>query len=557
MTIRSRILALVAAFAVMASAITALGLFTISDYNTMIGRYHRAYENAYRGERLNRLVTAVVMESRGIYMSPDTVKAKPYADGVDKQLDDMQALLTQWRGDLKPGELPPFTAVDSKAQEFVTVRRETARLGREASPEAANEQGNNDANRKNRKEFQANIDAMVTAVRSNLSTTEAEVEHFSQTRAILFLIAAATGVIVLLAGSLWVAIRQVSRPLQKVSDTVMRLSEGDLNATIPEGRGHDEINRLWTAIGVLRDGAQEAERLKAAQAEAAASHDRMLAEERGRIAAQFEAQMGDLAQRFRESSRMVAESARVLSQNANNASSRAAAVAGAASSAAENVSSVASATEEMTASVGEINDQVVRTTGVAHTAVAEAQKAEAAIQGLSAAASQIGEVISLIQAIAAQTNLLALNATIESARAGEAGKGFAVVASEVKQLASQTARATDDIRAKITEIQSATDATVSSIDTIVQTIETIGQLTGSIAAAVEQQGAATHEISQNTAHAAAGTKDVSRHIEGVDEAARLTGDAAGSLLGLSSDLESRSGDLQDEVKRFADHLRAA
>ena len=557
MTIRARILALVAAFAVMASAITALGLFTISDYNAMIGRFHRAYENAYRGERLNRLVTAAVMESRGVYMAPDTTKAKVFADGIDKQLDDMQTLLKDWRGDLKPGDLTQFAAVDDKAREFITFRRETARLGREVSPQAASEQGNNDANRKIRKEFQTDIDAMVAVVRANLTTTEAEVEHFSRTRAIMFLAAAGIGVVMLLSGSLWVAIRQVSRPLQKVSDTVMRLSEGDLNAPIPEARGRDEINRLWTAIGVLRAGAQEAERLKAAQAEAAANHDRMLAAERERIAGAFETQMGELAQRFRESSRMVAESARALSQNANDTSDRAAAVAGAASSAAENVQSVASATEEMTASVGEINHQVVRTTGVANTAVAEAQKAEAAIQGLSAAAVQIGEVISLIQAIAAQTNLLALNATIESARAGEAGKGFAVVASEVKQLASQTARATDDIRAKIAEIQSATDATVSSIDTIVQTIETIGHLTGSIAAAVEQQGAVTHEISQNTAHAAMGTRDVSLHIEGVDEAARATGDAAGSLLGLSNELENRSGDLQDEVKRFADHLRAA
>ena len=557
MTIRARILALVAAFAVMASAITALGLFTISDYNSMIGRYHRAYENAYRGEHLNRLVTAAVMESRGVYMAPDTTKAKAFADGIDKQLDDMQALLKDWRGDLKPGELPQFAAVDDKAREFISFRRETARLGREVSPQAASDQGNNDANRKIRKEFQTNIDAMVAVVRTNLTTTEAEVDQFSRTRAVMFLAAAGIGVLALLGGSLWVAIRQVSRPLQKVSDMVMRLSEGDLNAPIPESRGRDEINRLWTAIGVLRDGAQEAERLKAAQAEAAANHDRMLAAERERIAGAFETQMGELAQRFRESSRMVAESARALSQNANDTSSRAAAVAGAANSAAENVQSVASATEEMTASVGEINDQVVRTTGVASTAVAEAQKAEAAIQGLSAAAIQISEVISLIQAIAAQTNLLALNATIESARAGEAGKGFAVVASEVKQLASQTARATDEIRAKIAEIQSATDATVSSIDTIVQTIETIGHLTGSIAAAVEQQGAATHEISQNTAHAASGTRDVSANIEGVDEAARMTGDAAGSLLGLSNDLETRSGDLQDEVKRFADHLRAA
>ena len=185
------------------------------------------------------------------------------------------------------------------------------------------------------------------------------------------------------------------------------------------------------------------------------------------------------------------------------------------------------------------------------------QPTEAAIQTLNTAANQIGDVINLIQAIAAQTNLLALNATIESARAGDAGKGFAVVASEVKQLAQQTARATDDIRARISEIQSATSETVGSIDTIVKTIENIGSLTAGIAASVEQQGMATNEIANNTNLAATGTMEVTGHISGLSHAASATGTAAQSLLSLSNDLERRSEDLQAEVFDFVGRLRSA
>ncbi len=556
MTIKMRILLLVGCFALMASAITGLGIVTINDYNRILRDVSIAHEDAYRGEHLNRLVTAAVMESRGVYMSKDTTEAKKYADGVDKNLNDIQKLLGDWEKQIQPGQLPEFDGVKTKADEFVGFRRELARLGREVSPEAANEQGNNEANRSNRKAFQQNIDAMVADIHGKLDATNVRLEAFKTQRIWQFILIAAAGVIALLCASLWVAFRQISKPLQHVSESVVRIAEGAHDTAIPDARGRDEIASLWRSIRTLRDQAAEAESLKAHQREEELRIDQNMREERNRIATEFEQTMGELAKRFADSSRTVAESARSLTGNAEDASQRADSVNHAAIDAANNVANVAAATEELSASVGEINAQVIRTSEVTQMAVTEAQKTEEAIQTLSTAANQIGEVINLIQAIAAQTNLLALNATIESARAGDAGKGFAVVASEVKQLAQQTAKATDDIRSKIGEIQAATATTVGSIDAIVRTIESVGQLNTGIAASVEQQGYATNEIASNTNLAAQGTRDVTAHIAGLGQAAQATGSAAQSLLNLSSDLEHRSEDLQSEVYGFVSRLRA-
>ncbi|ESQ86620.1 methyl-accepting chemotaxis protein [Asticcacaulis benevestitus] len=557
MTIKARILALVACFAIMAAAVTGLGLMTINDYNNMLQTADKAQDNAYNGEHLNRLVTGVVMDSRGVYMAKDVKEATKYSDAMDKQLDEMDSQLKSWKARMTPGELPEFAAVETKAKEFVTLRRELARLGREATAADAAALGNNESNRSNRKAFQATIDAMVKHIKSDLGASKAEMEDYKNTRVWQFLLIAATGIMTLIAASLWVAIKSISHPLNHVAESVMRISEGAYDTQVPDAKGKDEVSSLWRSIRTLRDRAAEGELLKAHQQEEEMRIADNMRDERNRIASEFEQSMGDLAKRFAVSSRTVAESARGLSHNADEASARVHSVNIAAVDAANNVQNVAAATEELSASVNEINEQVARTSQVTQLAVDEAAKTEAAIQTLSTAAQQIGEVINLIQAIAAQTNLLALNATIESARAGDAGKGFAVVASEVKQLAQQTAKATDEIRSKIGEIQSATSETVSSIDTIVKTIEQIGGLTTAIAASVEQQGYATQEIASNTNRAADGTREVTGHMTGVGDAAQQTGEAAQALLGLSSDLEHRSEDLQSEVMSFVGRLRAA
>jgi methyl-accepting chemotaxis protein len=221
------------------------------------------------------------------------------------------------------------------------------------------------------------------------------------------------------------------------------------------------------------------------------------------------------------------------------------------------VSTAAAATEEMATSISEIGNQVQQSSQITDEAVREAARTNETVQSLSGMAQKIGAVVELIQAIASQTNLLALNATIEAARAGEAGKGFAVVASEVKGLASQTAKATEDISAQIGAMQSSTQDAVVAIAGINKTIGRVNEIATAIAAAVQQQGAATHEITRNTQEAARGTGEVSRNITGVNDAAVQTGKAAADVLAASTQLGEQAQVLRGEIDKFFADIRAA
>jgi methyl-accepting chemotaxis protein len=218
---------------------------------------------------------------------------------------------------------------------------------------------------------------------------------------------------------------------------------------------------------------------------------------------------------------------------------------------------VASAAEELSASIGEIARQVAQSATISNQAVEDAQRTDETMRSLAEAAMRIGTVVKLITEIANQTNLLALNATIEAARAGEAGKGFAVVASEVKNLATQTARATGEIDTQIREIQASTQLAVESITGISGTIGEISRISTAIASAVEEQGAATGEIARNVQQAALGTAEVNRNVTGVTTAANEAGSAATDVLGAASELSKQSSALNDEVERFLVGIRAA
>ena len=273
------------------------------------------------------------------------------------------------------------------------------------------------------------------------------------------------------------------------------------------------------------------------------------------LAQVFEGKVGNLIRTLTSASQDLETTARAMTTLAKRADNRSREVANSADQTSGNVQMVASATEELSASILEIGGQVARSTRIASQAVTDARRTNDTVETLSSTAERIGEVVKLIEEIAAQTNLLALNATIEAARAGEAGKGFAVVASEVKNLASQTAKATDEITSQIHEIQGATRDAVEAIGAIGRTIDEISQIATSIAAAVEQQSAATREIARNGQQAADGMQEVSATISDVSQAASDTGEAAGGVLSSATQLAGLSKNLRGEVDDFLREIR--
>jgi methyl-accepting chemotaxis protein len=276
-----------------------------------------------------------------------------------------------------------------------------------------------------------------------------------------------------------------------------------------------------------------------------------------KLAENFESQVMGVVNAVSSAATQMQNSAQSLSATSEQTSQQAQAVSAAAEEASSNVQTVSSASEELASSIQEISRQVSESSRISSEASQEAARTNQQVEGLKAAADKIGEVVQIISDIAEQTNLLALNATIEAARAGDAGKGFAVVANEVKSLANQTAKATDEIRAQVGQIQAETGAAVNAIQGISTTIERINEIAQSVASAVEEQGAATQEIARNVQEASQGTQEVTRNISGVSQAANETGAGSSEVLSAASELSTQSERLRGEVDGFLQEIRAA
>jgi methyl-accepting chemotaxis protein len=351
-------------------------------------------------------------------------------------------------------------------------------------------------------------------------------------------------------------VRDVSRGIASIVQPMQALGRGELAAEVPHRGEKTEIGTMADALQVFK----EALIAKKAADEAAAA-DAEAKIERGRrvdnITRDFESMIGEIVETVSSASTQLEASAGTLSATAERSQQLTTAVAAASEEASTNVQSVASATEEMASSVNEISRQVQESARMATEAVDQARKTNDRVGELSKAAARIGDVVELINTIAGQTNLLALNATIEAARAGEAGRGFAVVASEVKALAEQTAKATGEIGQQITGIQAATQESVGAIKEISGTIERLSEISSTIAAAVEEQGAATQEISRNVQQAAQGTQQVSSNITDVQRGASETGSASSQVLDAARSLSGDSNRLKLEVGKFLTSVRAA
>ena len=363
--------------------------------------------------------------------------------------------------------------------------------------------------------------------------------------------------LVVTSGMVFFIVTGITRPITGMTGAMQRLAEGDHESEIPAQNQRDEIGIMASAVQVFKENAIAVKRQEEEQEQARLDNEKKLRDERLELADGFEQAVMGIVQSVGDAAGTMSTSAEQMRGVADRTSERVTTVTSASVQASANVQSVATATEEMTATVQEISRQVNSSTEISNGAVTESEAATEQVQGLAESSQRIGEVVNLINDIASQTNLLALNATIEAARAGDAGKGFAVVASEVKNLASQTARATEDISAQITDIQGATGSAVAAIGGISKTIGQISETSNSISAAVEEQGASTEEISRNVQEAAQGTEEVNSNMGEVNSGAQETGTAAGEVLEAANELSQQAGSLREEVEKFLASIRAA
>ncbi|MDB5359860.1 MAG: putative methyl-accepting chemotaxis protein, partial [Rhodospirillales bacterium] len=354
-------------------------------------------------------------------------------------------------------------------------------------------------------------------------------------------------------GMIWFIVR----PLIGLNDAMQSLAAGSHDIAIPSVGQKDEVGDMARTVEVFKTNLSETDRLRHEQEAAKALSEGERRAALASLADGFEESVKGVVTAVSAASVELQASAETLSETAARASAQSTEVAEATHGALEDVQTVASASAELAASIREIGSQVSRSAAIAGQAAGQAEATGGTVNALAESAQKIGEVVALISQIASQTNLLALNATIEAARAGDAGKGFAVVASEVKSLAAQTARATEEIAQQIAAIQAATGAAVGAIKGIGQTIGEINEIATAIAAAVEEQSAATEEISRNVTHAAEGTEQVARKIGAVTLAAGETGSAAGQVLNAADELSRQSDTLERKVEDFLMQIRAA
>ena len=392
------------------------------------------------------------------------------------------------------------------------------------------------------------VDQRIHSVRM---ATEQRVRLIAGAVLILGLLAIALG-----AGSAILLGFALTRPLKALHNRIVGLAEGDTQSDVPFVSRRDEIGQIAASVQVFRDSMTETGRLRAEQ-QAEQQHQLDRAKRVEASVVSFEKAVGEVLGIVNSSSTELEATANSMAATAEEMSRQSTAVAAASEEATTNVQTVSSATEELSSSIREITKQVGESTRIVGDSSRQATETNVRVQRLKESVAKIDAVVNLINNIASQTNLLALNATIEAARAGESGKGFAVVASEVKALATQTAKATEEIAGQIRGIQDETELSVQAIQTITNTIGQVSTIATSIAVAVEQQGSATQEIARSIAQAAQGTTEVSSSIVSVNEASRQTGVAASQVLSAAKELSTNGIALRTQVENFLKEVRTA
>ncbi len=507
--------------------------------------------NMRQQDQLGEEVGIAAQAAEHIYMSSDLPTVKKYGAGLLKFNDQIADVVTRWQKIVRADDAEQFAAFAKRIDQFREFRKELVRRAVEIAPAAGREWGDNDANRSVRTALNKDLEAFakIYAERSRrLAALSADTRLTSW-----WVTGLAAAAFVLVGIGVLVIWRSIARPLSEITRTTERVAAGDAGLKVPHIDRHDEVGALARAIEVFQDAMRRNEDLGRKVVEEAGSRDAR-AKHIETTAEAFRTSVDKVLKSLGENSGAMRNVAQSLSLTAADAASQAGAAASASEQASHNVQAVAGAAEELAAALAETGRQVTQAADVVKEADAKTARSVTEIDGLAQMSDRIGDVVKLITSIAEQTNLLALNATIEAARAGDAGRGFAVVAQEVKTLAGQTAKATSEIAEQIAAIQGSTRNAVDAVREIGQAMRGINEVTTAIAAAVEEQGLATKEISSNAQMAAQVNVTLAANIASVNRAIAAAKESSGEVRSASEQLTTEADHLARSVTSFFDDL---